>query len=168
MRQADLADDGIEAAVAEEPLEPRIDADADDAEGAVAARFGERAERLLGLGERAAIERRVRPAASRRQRAQRTPDHYLNSAAFTPPAAGTYSDLKPNAFYGPSRLQNDLAVTRVSRIPAQQLQFRWEIFNVTNKANFNNPTTALDSSNFGRILSAGDPRIMQFALKFDF
>jgi hypothetical protein len=37
-----------------------------------------------------------------------------------------------------------------------------------NKANFNNPTTALNSSNFGRILSAQDPRIMQFALKFDF
>ena len=34
--------------------------------------------------------------------------------------------------------------------------------------NFNNPTTALNSSNFGRILSAQDPRIMQFALKFDF
>ena len=100
--------------------------------------------------------------------ADKTPDHYLNSAAFTSPAAGTYSDLKPNAFYGPSRLQNDLAITRVFRISAQQLQFRWEIFNVMNKANFNNPTTALNSSNFGRILSAGDPRIMQFALKFDF
>jgi carboxypeptidase family protein len=100
--------------------------------------------------------------------ADKTPDHYLNSAAFTSPAAGTYSDLKPNAFYGPSRLQNDLAITRVFRISSQQLQFRWEIFNVMNKANFNNPTTALNSSNFGRILSAGDPRIMQFALKFDF
>jgi len=39
---------------------------------------------------------------------------------------------------------------------------------VLNKANFNNPTSALNSTNFGRILSAGDPRIMQFALKYDF
>ena len=37
-----------------------------------------------------------------------------------------------------------------------------------NTANFNNPTAALNSSNFGRILTAGDPRIMQFAFKFDF
>jgi len=100
--------------------------------------------------------------------AAKTPESYLNSAAFGSPAAGTYSTLKPNAFYGPSRLQNDLAVTRSFRIAARQVQFRWEVFNVMNKANFNNPTTALNSSNFGRILSAGDPRIMQFALKFDF
>ena len=81
---------------------------------------------------------------------------------------GTYSTLKPNAFYGPSRLQNDLALTRNFTSAAQQLQFRWEVFNVLNKANFNNPTSALNSTNFGRILTAGDPRIMQFAFKFDF
>jgi hypothetical protein len=34
--------------------------------------------------------------------------------------------------------------------------------------NYNAPTTALNSANFGRILGAGDPRIMQFALKVDF
>jgi hypothetical protein len=100
--------------------------------------------------------------------ADKTPDRYLNSAAFGSPAPGTYSTLKPNAFYGPSRLQNDLAIMRNFRIAARSLQFRWEVFNVMNKANFNNPTTALNSSNFGRILSAQDPRIMQFALKFDF
>ncbi len=37
-----------------------------------------------------------------------------------------------------------------------------------NHANFANPTASLNSSNFGRILTAGDPRIMQFALKFNF
>ena len=69
----------------------------------------------------------------------------------------------------PSRLQNDLAVTRSFKTPAgQTLQFRWEIFNVINKVNYNAPTTALNSANFGRILAAGDPRIMQFAFKVDF
>jgi hypothetical protein len=48
------------------------------------------------------------------------------------------------------------------------LQFRWEIFNVINHVNLNAPTTALNSANFGKILGAGDPRIMQFALKVDF
>jgi hypothetical protein len=95
-------------------------------------------------------------------------NNYLNINSFTSPAAGTYSTLRPNAFYGPSRLQNDLALTRNFRLSTRQLQFRWEVFNVLNKANFNNPTTALNSTNFGRILSAGDPRIMQFALKYDF
>jgi hypothetical protein len=98
----------------------------------------------------------------------KTVDNYLNMAAFTSPAAGTYSTLKPNAFVGPSRFQNDLAVSKRFRIGTRSFQFRWEVFNVLNKANFNNPTSALNSSNFGRILTAGDPRIMQFAVKFDF
>jgi hypothetical protein len=98
----------------------------------------------------------------------KSPSNYLNIGAFTSPGAGTYSTLKPNAFYGPSILQNDVALTRNFPVGGRRLQFRWEVFNMLNKANFNNPTTALNSSNFGRILSAGDPRIMQFALKFDF
>jgi hypothetical protein len=95
-------------------------------------------------------------------------NNYLNLAAFTSPTAGTYSTLKPNAFVGPGRFQNDLGLTRSFDAGARRFQFRWEIFNVLNKPNFNNPTAGLNSTNFGRILSAGDPRIMQFALKFDF
>jgi len=95
-------------------------------------------------------------------------NNFLNPAAFTSPAAGTYSTLKPNAFVGPSQLQNDLAVTRTFRIAEKPFQFRWEIFNVLNKANFNNPTSGLNSTSFGKILTAGQPRIMQFAFKYDF
>ena len=65
-------------------------------------------------------------------------------------------------------MQNDLAITRTFRVAENGLQFRWEIFNVANHANFNAPVAALNSSNFGRILTAGAPRIMQFALKYDF
>ena len=98
-----------------------------------------------------------------------TPGNYLNRAAFTSPASGTYSTLMPFSIVNPSRLQNDLAVTRTFRSGANQnLQFRWEIFNVINKVNYNGPMTALNSANFGQIQSAGDPRIMQFALKVDF
>jgi hypothetical protein len=98
----------------------------------------------------------------------KTVDNYLNPAAFGSPANGTYSTLKPNAYYGPSRLQNDLAVTRTFPVGPHAFQFRWEVFNVMNTSNFNNPTSALNSTNFGRILSAGDPRIMQFAFKYQF
>jgi hypothetical protein len=95
-------------------------------------------------------------------------NHYLNINAFGSPGPGTYSTLKPNAFYGPSSLQNDVAITRTFPVGGQRLQFRWEVFNMLNHANFANPTASLNSSNFGRILTAGDPRIMQFALKFNF
>jgi hypothetical protein len=98
----------------------------------------------------------------------RSVNNYLNPAAFAAPAPGTYSTLKPNAFVGPSQFQNDLALSRTFRVADRSLQFRWEVFNVLNTANFNNPTSGLNSSNFGRILTAGQPRIMQFAVKFDF
>jgi hypothetical protein len=98
-----------------------------------------------------------------------TQDNYLNRAAFTTPASGTYSTLAPFTIVNPSRLQNDLAVTRTFKVgPSQNLQFRWEIFNVINHVNYNAPVTALNSASFGKIQGAGDPRIMQFALKVDF
>jgi len=69
----------------------------------------------------------------------------------------------------PSRLTNDLALTRNLRLTdSRGIQLRWEIFNVLNHTNFNAPTTALNSANFGKITTALDPRIMQFAVKFDF
>jgi hypothetical protein len=98
-----------------------------------------------------------------------SPANYLNRSAFTTPTTGTYSTLLPFTIVTPSSLQNDLAVTRVFPLAgAQNLQFRWEIFNVFNKVNFNAPVAALNSASFGQIQTAGDPRIMQFALKFTF
>ncbi len=98
-----------------------------------------------------------------------TAGNYLNRAAYTSPATGTYSTLAPFTVVNPSRFTNDLAITRSFKFgTGQSFQFRWEIFNVINYVNLNPPTTALNSANFGKILGAGDPRIMQFALKVDF
>jgi hypothetical protein len=97
-----------------------------------------------------------------------SPNNYLNRAAFTSPATGTYSTLKPFTIVNPSRLQNDIAITRSFRFGGNTAQFRWEVFNMLNHVNFNPPVTALNNANFGRILTAGDPRIMQFAVKYEF
>jgi hypothetical protein len=97
------------------------------------------------------------------------PTAYLNRAAFTSPATGTYSTLAPFTIVNPSNLQNDFALTRTFKISgAQNVQFRWEVFNLINHVNFNAPISALNSASFGQIQTAGDPRIMQFALKFTF
>ena len=66
-------------------------------------------------------------------------NNYLNRAAFTSPDPGTYSTLKPNAFVGPSQFQNDLAITRTFRLAGNQFQFRWEVFNVLNTAELQQP-----------------------------
>jgi hypothetical protein len=50
------------------------------------------------------------------------------------------------------------------------LQFRAEIFNVFNRTNFSNPDGHFSdgATEFGKITEAGDPRLLQFALKFFF
>jgi hypothetical protein len=49
-------------------------------------------------------------------------------------------------------------------------QFRFDFFNVLNKTNLsgNGLQTTMTSSAFGQILSAGDQRIGQVALRYDF
>ena len=42
------------------------------------------------------------------------------------------------------------------------------MFNVTNHVNLGLPVADLNSPNFGRILSAGSARLMQFAVKLLF
>ena len=62
----------------------------------------------------------------------------------------------------------NLTITRAFKLGGERVQFRWEIFNLINHVNLNAPVTALNSASFGQIQTAGDPRIMQFALKVDF
>jgi hypothetical protein len=94
---------------------------------------------------------------------------YVDPTAFAQPATGTYSSLKPYTVVNPSYFQNDLSISRMFKLGAtRRLQFRWEIFNLINHVNLNAPSTTLTSATFGQINSAGDPRIMQLALKFAF
>jgi hypothetical protein len=48
------------------------------------------------------------------------------------------------------------------------LQFRSEFFNLLNHTNLNNPVNNMNNAAFGRILNAGDPRVIQFALKLSY
>jgi hypothetical protein len=49
-----------------------------------------------------------------------------------------------------------------------KIQFRADIFNLFNRVPFNNPTTSLASSVFGKITSAGAARQVQLALRVSF
>jgi hypothetical protein len=94
---------------------------------------------------------------------------WLDPAAFRAPAAGAFGDLENNSLVGPGRFNVDMGLVRSFRLGGpHQLQFRAEAFNVFNRVNLNNPVSALNSPNFGIITSAGDPRIVQLALKYLF
>ena len=51
---------------------------------------------------------------------------------------------------------------------SQLFELRAEAFNVINHPTFANPTATFSSANFGKIVSANNPRIMQFAAKYVF
>jgi len=95
--------------------------------------------------------------------------NYLNPAAFASPALGTLSNMGANSVRGPGSWQFDAALSRTFQFrETQRLEFRGEAFNITNSFRMNDPTTTLNSSIFGQVTSAKDPRIMQFVLKYAF
>jgi hypothetical protein len=99
---------------------------------------------------------------------------WFNTAAFAYNAAGTIGDSARNFLRGPNSVDFDFALTKsfpIKKGPwaeSQRIDFRAEFFNLLNHPNFANPTATESSTVNGRILSAADPRIIQFALKFVF
>ncbi len=80
--------------------------------------------------------------------------------------AGQFGNEGRNTCRGAGILNADVSLVR--NFPVREkasLQFRAESFNVMNHANFGLPVNDLASPNFGRILEAGAPRLIQFALK---
>jgi len=54
---------------------------------------------------------------------------------------------------------------------SHSLQFRWEVFNVLNLTRFDvqRATTSIDSGSFGNYSGLlTNPRVMQFALRYEF
>jgi hypothetical protein len=103
----------------------------------------------------------------------RTVNEWLSRSAFErlniQTQAGQFGDAGRNIARGPSHANVDLALVRdFSMASDTRLQFRAEVFNVFNHANFGIPVADLNSPNFGRIFSAGPPRLMQFAVKLAF
>ena len=61
-------------------------------------------------------------------------------------------------------------MSRLVPLPStQELELRVEVFNLFNNFNWGNPITNYDSGSFGQINTlGGDPRIMQFGVKYGF
>ncbi len=97
-----------------------------------------------------------------------------DSLAWEQNAAGTFGNAGRNIVRGDGLHNFDLGVSRFFRITERhQLQFRTEVFNLTNHPNFFFPTVSLESAALGTITRAantgtGAQRQIQFGLKWLF
>jgi hypothetical protein len=114
----------------------------------------------------------------------RDPDNYVANAAavFEDPPPGTLGTCRRNSGRLPGLVQWDLSILKSLRLRNDmRVQFRWEIFNLLNRANFGvlqgtnvlsgifgtiGSTPDVDAAN--PVMSQGGARSMQWAVKFLF
>jgi hypothetical protein len=96
-------------------------------------------------------------------------DSYLNPDAFVS-SFERFGTLGRNTVIGPAQKRVDVSISKMTRLSgSQSLEFRAEIYNVTNTPSFRNPASDLSGSNFGQITrTRGGPRVIQLGLKFRF
>lgn len=108
--------------------------------------------------------------------APRTPQAWFNTSAFRVPVASgqpgaTYSfgDAGVGVIRGPGFTNLDVSIVRSLRARENMLiQLRLEMFNVLNTTNFGLPGLVANTSTFGVISTARDPRLTQLAVKVTF
>ena len=102
-------------------------------------------------------------------RPERSVNRWFNTSAFAPAPAFSIGTSSRNPVRGPGYRNLDLALMRrVNLSGARALELRAEVFNATNTPPLLAPNTTVGSAAFGTISAAGDPRVVQFALKFLF
>jgi len=106
-------------------------------------------------------------------------NEWFNTAAFAFNAPGTYGTSGRDILRGPGIATFDMSLSKSFPLKfghfaeTQRIDFRAEAFNLFNHANFRNPDGTITDPTFGQVLrtakgSAGDPRILQFALRYSF
>jgi hypothetical protein len=108
--------------------------------------------------------------------ADKSVNGWLNPAAFSMPAPGTFGNLGRNTVYGPGFANVDFSLLKTTKFSeSRNLEFRAEFFNIPNHPNFAQPSSTFNTSSFGRIfqtfgatLGLGTSRQIQMALKYNF
>jgi hypothetical protein len=104
----------------------------------------------------------------------------FNTSAITPEGRGAngqlvlgeLGDASRRFFYGPGISNFDMTLSkRLQVTESKSFEFRLEAFNVFNHAQFYGPASVdgeVNDGNFGQIVSAAAPRLVQLATKFTF
>lgn len=100
-----------------------------------------------------------------------TPDRWFDVNAFpvVPLTAFRFGNSGRNILDGPGFMSINLGLSKRFRIRERSdVQFRWEVFNVTNHTNFKLPNVNVDAQNAATITAANPARQMQLGLRFQF
>ncbi len=97
----------------------------------------------------------------------RTPARYFNTGAFATAPQFTFGSASRNPVRGPAYRDLDIALIKhFTAFRETGIEFRAELFNVTNTPAFSQPNGSFGSAAFGSITSTTtDPRVMQLALR---
>ena len=96
---------------------------------------------------------------------------WFSTSFFAQPAAGMFGNCGVGTVYGPGMVDWDAGFMKNFRIgnsETRRFQFRAEFTNFTNTPEFNAPNMYVNSTQFGVITGAGNPRIIQLAGKLYF
>jgi hypothetical protein len=94
---------------------------------------------------------------------------FFNYSLFARNALGTFGNAGKNILRGPRQFNTDIGVIKNIRIVERlRSQLRGEFFNAFNNVNFGQPGATVGSPSLGKITGAGNPRIVQLALKVPF
>jgi hypothetical protein len=102
-------------------------------------------------------------------------DRWFDITPFVVPP-GRFGNLGRNVVIGPGFNNTDLSLIKRTKLTeTQMIEFRWEVVDLFNHANFGQPGRVVGTLNFGQITNtrfptgdSGSSRQMQFALKYKF
>ena len=101
--------------------------------------------------------------------AQRSPLRWFDTDAFVLQESFAFGSAGRNSVFAPGLAVVDLSFAKDWYLTdGNRLEFRWDIFNLFNRANFDLPNRIFGTPNFGRIFSALNGREMQFGFRFNF
>jgi hypothetical protein len=101
--------------------------------------------------------------------ANRSASEWFNIASFTTAPQFTIGNSSRNPVRGPGLQDADLMIANTFRVTEKvNVEFRAEVFNVSNTPPLNDPNGSFGSAAFGTITSAGNPRDFEFAAKVKF
>ena len=118
-------------------------------------------ENALNPGDNRVKVRTDRRSARSKQR--------TNTSAFAIAPQFTIGNSSRNPLRGPRYRNADVALIKRTYFGENRnIEFRAEVFNLTNTPPLGAPNVVAGAAGFGSITSAGDPRVVQFGVKVNF